>query len=467
MSKVKTKRKSKRKMKSKSKNQSTQSDESSGEKVSVKEDEGMKEFRKADAKDVITTEEAFADNQVTLIKDLGFDPQALTGNMSRAWNFVKSSELDSVNTRRRKTVSGSKLRRMVKRIARELDGVDKLEGRTGKVNTLTSSATTTTPTFNSNFSKPLSWIPVNAQDTIVTTAPDYTQTKDEYNVFNSSLDSLIPLLVKGPKGIGKTLAIAAWCAKNRFGMRQYDCSEGTKKQDLVGTWTMWTDPATGAKSTPFKLGVIPEAIEMANQLGMFVLVLEELNALPPAMQKLLNPLLDWRNGMYIQEVSHLFQLKKNAKLLVLATTNPSSYSASNDLNEDLKSRFKIWNWRYPTAKQEKKIIDWKTMNADMQKALVGFTKETRRMVDRDEISYAISTRDLDKIVRDYHSNLKVFKNEQLSLKMTLETCVLGYYDDKDHLDAIKSRLESSFGSKVFAGEEIGTVADVTEDNDGY
>ena len=52
--------------------------------------------------------------------------------------------------------------------------------------------------------------------------------------------------------------------------------------------------------------------------------------------------------------------------------------------------------------------------------------------------------------------------------MTLETCVLGYYEEKDHLNAIKSRLESCFGSKVFAGEENGQVAEIddsdTDDN---
>ena len=55
--------------------------------------------------------------------------------------------------------------------------------------------------------------------------------------------------------------------------------------------------------------------------------------------------------------------------------------------------------------------------------------------------------------------------------MTLETCVLGYYDnDKTEEDAVKSRLESCFGSKVFSGEEIGTVAeeDTTDiEDDSY
>ena len=217
MSKVKTKRKSKRKMK-KSNKKSTRTDGSGGVKMSVKEDEGMKEFREADAKDKITTEQAFAENDVTLIKDIGFDPESLTGNMSRAWNFVKSTELDTVNTRRRKTISGSKLRRMVKRMAKQLDGLEKMEGQNGKVNTLNNSQTT--PTFSSNFSKPLSWIPVNAQDSIITSSPDYHEVHSEFTVYNSHLDSLIPLLISGVKGIGKTLSIANWCAKNRFGMRQ-------------------------------------------------------------------------------------------------------------------------------------------------------------------------------------------------------------------------------------------------------
>ena len=62
-----------------------------------------------------------------------------------------------------------------------------------------------------------------------------------------------------------------------------------------------------------------------------------MNALEPELQKLLNPLLDDRR--HITANGKQFKLNNDAKLIVIATMNPSTYAGTSPLNEDLRSRF--------------------------------------------------------------------------------------------------------------------------------
>jgi len=105
-------------------------------------------------------------------------------------------------------------------------------------------------------------------------------------------DSPTPLCFVGPKGTGKTLVIAHFASENKIPIIQYDCSENTRKGDLIGRYILRGD------ETEYQLGVLPTAIELANEAGKAILVLEELNALAPNMQKQLNQLLDWRRHVF-------------------------------------------------------------------------------------------------------------------------------------------------------------------------
>jgi MoxR-like ATPase len=381
---------------------------------------------------------------VTLIKDCGFSEDKLVGNLKIAWEYFIESE--KTNTRRKSKISPQKRASKVKKLAKQLDAIDKLVkvNRPVKLSGL-----------QDGDSIQCQKVPVDVEKYIITSAPHYVEIHNETKVFNNTLKSGIPLLIEGPKGIGKTLGIASWASKLRCPFIEFDCSEGTKKYDLQGTKT-----GVAGGLTPFELGFIPRILELANEFGMAVLVLEELNALTPAMQKLLNPLLDWRSGMFISEIGENFKLEEGKKLAIFATTNPASYQASNDLNEDLKSRFKIWKWNYPNVRQERKAIQWGTMDVKIQKAIMSLAKDTRKMVGKD-VNYALSTRDIQKFVNDY---LAYDDPSIETLKLALEMNVLGFYEEEE-VRIIKSRIESSFGSDVFAmaeGEELVEV--VSEDN---
>lgn len=298
-------------------------------------------------------------------------------------------------------------------------------------------------------------IDVRPEEHIISSCPNYVELQQEFSIFDAHLKNGYPMLITGPKGTGKTLGLANWGFHKKVVFIQYDCNEGTKEGHLVGRPMI----ASGG-ITKFKLGIIPTIIELANETGIAVLVLEEINALNPAMQKLLNPLLDWRKGMYVEALERTFRLKEGCKVLVFGTANPSSYTGVNELNEDLKSRFAIWKWNYPTLQQEKKVVNTEGVPEDFVKGLFKLAQETRALADKGEIEYALSTRDLDAAMGMYRSYAE---NPDLKpARHVLEFKVLGNFEEQEQIDTIKSRMESIFGRSVFGGVPDGLTEEELE-----
>ena len=221
----------------------------------------------------------------------------------------------------------------------------------------------------------LEYIQVNPDEYFVDEVPPYIETRNEFAIYDGLLKSKKPLLIRGPKGIGKTLSIASWVShRPKMPFIHYDCSEGTKESNLVGRSIIHKDG-----TTPFKLGIIPTAIELANRSKVAVLCLEEVGSLPPAMQKLLNPLLDWRSGLFVDALNKSFRLNKDARLIVFATTNPSTSGGVFELNHDLKSRFAIWNWDYPSMQDESRLVNSYGVPADFVEGLLRLATESREI----------------------------------------------------------------------------------------
>ncbi|MEM2498282.1 MAG: MoxR family ATPase [Candidatus Nezhaarchaeales archaeon] len=126
-------------------------------------------------------------------------------------------------------------------------------------------------------------LPVRASDYYVSGVPNaYIPQREELRIIQAHLANGIPLLFVGPKGTGKTLAFAYFAFVTRTPIIQFDCSEGTKRLDLIGRFILQGD------QVKYVLGALPTAISIANEVGKAILVLEEINALTPQMQKVLN-----------------------------------------------------------------------------------------------------------------------------------------------------------------------------------
>jgi AAA+ superfamily predicted ATPase len=197
------------------------------------------------------------------------------------------------------------------------------------------------------------------------------------------------ILLTGPAGVGKTLVSLVMGTVLKCPILPLDCSEDSRARDIKGGFVAKDG------STPYVLGTVANAIHTANETGLALLVLEEVNALTNQMQKLLNPVLDFRRKLEVPELSTHFTLRDGASLIVMATSNPTSLGGTYEMNEDLKSRFIEVEVPYPSPASEKRIlrelapkgVGFDPTTFDI---LVNIARETRQGAT----SYAISTRDL-------------------------------------------------------------------------
>ena len=336
----------------------------------------------------------------------------------------------------------------------------------------------------------LETLPINIEQFYVDSPPYFKTSNNnlDYLVSHMAEDSPTPLCFVGPKGTGKTLVIAHFASENKIPIIQYDCSENTRKGDLIGRYILRGD------ETAYQLGVLPTAIELANEVGQAILVLEELNALAPNMQKQLNQLLDWRRHVFADN-GKTYSLNQGSKLLVCATMNPSTYGGVFELNEDLISRWaQIWV-EFPTEKEERSIVDLNGFKPELLPFNSDGTQVTTEQIWRlvnetrtdDALSYALSPRDTVQLLLGYQSYLsnimktkleidpdKVdahfkkllsdIKPEALSLegtqerlqetiecsslafRMALNAFVIGKFQDSSEKEALRNRIDSILGS---------------------
>jgi MoxR-like ATPase len=237
------------------------------------------------------------------------------------------------------------------------------------------------------------------------------------------------VILKGPKGAGKSLAFDQVAAKHGVPLMRQDCCEDTNIRDLVGTFS-----AQGG-DVFFQMGALTSAIDVANEVGGCILVLEEVNTLPPMSQKILNPMTDYRRSISSAKVGHVWSLKKDALLWVCGTMNPN-YAGTYSLNEDFRSRFEFIEVGYMPQDKERELLlkqfpskPSATERRDVDLVL-NLAKETRG----ERMGYALSTRDLVQFVRNM---LKLNRDQSLKL---LE----GKYDGENVKD-FQARVQTTFG----------------------
>jgi len=225
---------------------------------------------------------------------------------------------------------------------------------------------------------------------IINDAPPYKDVNGLHKIYDL-LAYQENTLIKGPKGDGKTLSYISWGGKDKTPLVMVECSEDTKSTTLHGSFFM------RGKDTGFVLGAIPTAIDVANEYGRCILGFEEINALTPQIQKQLNAILDFRKSVSIPQIGKTYSLKKDAKLWVVATMNPSVYSGTYELNEDLKSRVEEIEIDYPLPSQEREILKANcgtSVPDKMMDELIRFAGQTRQKATQ----YALSSRDLVRLV---------------------------------------------------------------------
>ena len=240
------------------------------------------------------------------------------------------------------------------------------------------------------------------------------------------------LILVGPKGTGKTLSVAAYAEKESACIVTYDCSEDVRRSNLIG------QNYIRGNDTPFILGPVTTAFEIANETGKCILALEELNALSPQTQKMLNAITDFRRKIEVPEAGRVFRLNEGSKLWVVGAMNLAVYGGVYALNEDLKSRFRMVDVGYPAPKDEMKIVAaavaGKTPDLDPKliECVILLAHETRQKA----LDYALSTRDVVQIVEDI-----AFLGKEKAMRVAI-----GKFEGDDKSTVVE-RITSIFGFK--------------------
>lgn len=246
------------------------------------------------------------------------------------------------------------------------------------------------------------------------------------------------LILTGPKGNGKSLALAAWAAAKKYPMVTVDCSEDLRTSKLLGSYTL------RGNETPFVLGPIPTAFEIANEIGNCILNFEEINALSPQAQKILNPVLDFRKRVEIPEAGKVFTLAPGKTLWIVGSMNTAGYGGTHQLNEDLLSRVDLVQVSYPELEDERKLIIAALPEEIYQKAskplgasgltfldgVLTLARETRQGKGFD---YALAPRDVVQILTNFN---------RVGLTPALQL-VLGKYEGEFRV-TMKRRMLSIF-----------------------
>ncbi|EET90087.1 MAG: MoxR family ATPase [Candidatus Micrarchaeales archaeon] len=256
-----------------------------------------------------------------------------------------------------------------------------------------------------------------------------------------------PTMVYGPTGIAKTLSIeylaAAWNDRNKpaphssiIPLINVQCSRDSDAYSLIGHEVLENGVVK------FQKGPLPIAIEEANKHGFAILVLDELSALTPEAQKILNPLFDERRAVIFGEKAWF--LNADSKLFIVATTNVigNGYGGINQINIDLMRRFiaKI-ALDFPTEIEEQKILEHFTKDVGLIKNLIKLAQHTRK-TDKDimPISTALLTNTIDLTI----AYQEAFKDPQAAFNTAITNAIVNNYTDPEDRKAIVEKVKDIF-----------------------
>ncbi|MCB0355281.1 MAG: AAA family ATPase, partial [Bdellovibrionales bacterium] len=147
------------------------------------------------------------------------------------------------------------------------------------------------------------------------------------------------LILEGDAGTGKNVLVDIFSHFTNRETMTFSCNFQTEKEDL--TYAFHFDPKKGTYAVDSRL------IEMLQTPGS-VIVLDEINTLPPGVTKMLNPLLDYRRTLYLPDGR---EVKAHDSVVIVGTMNPQHYLGVKALSQEVISRSRVMNVDYPAEKR--------------------------------------------------------------------------------------------------------------------
>ncbi len=214
---------------------------------------------------------------------------------------------------------------------------------------------------------PLTKKTLQTEARIIDAEPYYEPTGDEVALFEAAYASMLPVLLKGPTGCGKTRFIEHMAWKLKRPLITVSCHDDLTAADLVGRYlitsneTVWVDGPLAHAVRAGAICYLDEVVEARRDTTVVI-----------------HPLADDRRILPMEKHGELLQAPP--EFLLAMSYNPGYQSLLKELKQSTRQRFVAIDFAYPTSALEEKIIRTEAQtDAATAAALVRLAHMTRNL----------------------------------------------------------------------------------------
>ena len=147
------------------------------------------------------------------------------------------------------------------------------------------------------------------------------------------------LILEGEAGTGKNVLADIFAHYTNREIHTFSANYKSEKEDL--TYDFGFDPARGTFRED------SEFIRMLQTPGS-IIVIDEINTLPPGLTKMLNPLFDYRRRLHLPDGR---VIKADPSVVFIGTMNPQHYLGVQELPKEFVSRSRIMHVEHPPLRK--------------------------------------------------------------------------------------------------------------------
>lgn len=255
--------------------------------------------------------------------------------------------------------------------------------------------------------------------------PFYQPTGDEIELFERAWKNRLPLLIKGPTGVGKTRFVGYMAAKLGLPLYTVACHDDLTAADLVGRHLI------GDGTTYWSDGPLTRAVREGG-----ICYLDEVVEARKDTTVVLHPLADDRRVLPIDRTGEILQAPPSFMLVV--SYNPGYQNFLKGMKPSTRQRFVSLRFDFPPAAQEEAILIGETgCSKEVAQTVVAIGQQLRALKDVD-LEEVASTRLLVYAATLIHDGMEPVAACKAAL-------VEGLTDDAEIAAALVEVIHAAFG----------------------
>ena len=209
--------------------------------------------------------------------------------------------------------------------------------------------------------------------------PFYEAAGNEIEVFEQAWKNRLPLLIKGPTGVGKTRFVAHMAARLGLPLYTVACHDDLTAADLVGRHLL------GDGQTVWCDGPLTRAVREGG-----ICYLDEVVEARRDTTVVIHPLADDRRVLPIERTGG--QISAAPGFMLVVSFNPGYQNVLKSLKPSTRQRFIALNFNYPAPEVELRIVAHEAgVDTLTAQKLVGLAQALRRLTEQD-LEETVSTR---------------------------------------------------------------------------